>query len=213
MISNPIVFTEDQLNIIESIKSKNDFCSESWSCSEVDIIKPIIRQHYASEQNATCPYCQIQLKTKRGRSWDVEHIIPRATTDNFMFEPLNLCVACVECNSAKSNKKVSTSNAKKRYPKTGYLIIHPHFDDYLEHITPMEVGLFYFPRTLKGEKTIYACELNRFYSYANFDDSLNDLDDVIVHLSDALRNTENESTKKYIRSEIRKMTLRQALIE
>jgi len=213
MISNPIVFTQEQLNVFEDIKSRDDFCSESWSCIEVDRIKPIIRQHYALEQKTTCPYCQMQLRTVRGRSWDVEHIIPRSYINSFMFEPLNLCIACVECNSAKSNEKVTNSNAKKRYPKLGYLIVHPHFDNYYEHIVPMHIGLFYFPKTSKGEKTIYVCKLNRFYSYANFDDTLDDLDDLIVQLSTALCNTNNEKTKIAIRAQLREITLRQALIE
>ena len=213
MISNPIIFTQEQLDLIETIKAKDDFCSETWSCEEVDTIKPSIRTHYALEQNATCPYCQMELKTKRGRSWDVEHIIPRAAMDSFMFEPLNLCIACVECNSAKSHKKVTNSVAKIRYPKKGYLIIHPHFDDYHEHIIAIRVGLFYFPRTPKGEKTIYTCELNRFYSYADFSDTLDDLDDLIFHFSNTLRSTDNENTKIAMRAQIRDLTLRQALVE
>lgn len=213
MIKNPIIFTQEQLSVIADIKSRKDFCSKSWSCSEVDIIKPTIRKHYALEQKATCPYCKMQLKTQRGRSWDVEHIIPRSTAHSFMFEPLNLCIACVECNSAKSNKKVTTSTATIRYPKNGYLIVHPHFDNYHEHIIAIRVGLFYFPRTAKGEKTIYTCELNRFYSYASFDDNLDDLDDLIVQLTGVLLNTDNENTKKTIRAQIRDIVIRQALIE
>lgn len=212
MINNPIIFTQDQLELIETIKSKSNFCSQTWGCEEVEIIKPLIRKHYSLEQNATCPYCQMELKTSRGRSWDVEHIIPRAAMDSFMFEPLNLCVACVECNSAKSHKKVTNSVAKIRYPTKGYFIIHPHFDHYHEHITVIRVGLFYFPRTAKGEKTIYTCELNRFYSYASFDDTLDDLDDLIFHLSTALCSTDNEKTKIAMRAQIRELTLRQALV-
>ncbi|EGR0637468.1 HNH endonuclease [Vibrio vulnificus] len=212
MIRNPIVFTQEQLDIISVIKSGNDFNSESWMCDKVDVLRPVIRQHYATEQNSICPYCKMQLNTQRGRVWDVEHVIPRSTVENFMFEPLNLCVACVECNSAKSNKQVTTSKAKVRYPRTGYNIIHPHFDDYQAHISIIRIGLFYFPKTEKGEKTIYTCELNRFYSYADFDDNLNDLDDMIVVLANSLRETENEKTKAYLRGEIRELTLRQALL-
>lgn len=212
MISNPIKFTAEQLELISNLKGSTEFNADSWNCEEVNILRPVIREHYATEQKTICPYCQMQLKTNRGRSWDVEHIIPRSTVDNFMFEPLNLCVACVECNSAKSNKKVTTSVAKMRYPKQGYTIIHPHFDDYQQHIKTIRVGLFYFPRTEKGEKTIYVCELNRFYSYANFDDNLDDLDDMIVTLANALRDTKNVKTKESIREQLRDLTIRQCLI-
>jgi hypothetical protein len=213
MIRNPVVFTQVQLGVIKSIKGKADFNSDSWACEEVEIIRPVIRKHYAKEQKTVCPYCRMQLNTDKGRAWDVEHIIPRSLGENFMFEPLNLCVACVECNSAKSNKKVTESKAKIRYPHKGYTIVHPHFDDYQEHIATIRVGLFYFPKSSKGEKTIYVCELNRFYSYANFEDDLDDLDDIIIVLANSIRETENERTKAKIREQIRDLTLRQALID
>jgi hypothetical protein len=213
MIRNPVVFTPEQLGIIEKIKEKVDFSSDSWACEEVEILRPIIRKHYATEQNTVCPYCRMQLNTDRGRAWDVEHIIPRSLGENFMFEPLNLCVACVECNSAKSNKRVTKSKAQVRYPRQGYTIVHPHFDDYQKHIATIRVGLFYFPKSCKGEKTIYICELNRFYSYANFDDNLDDIDDYIFVLANSLRETENVRNKAKIREQIRDLTLRQALID
>lgn len=213
MISNPIVFTQEQLDIISGIIAEESFNSESWMCDEVEILRPVIRQYYVTEQNSTCPYCKMKLNTQRGRSWDVEHIIPRSTVENFMFEPLNLCVACVECNSAKSNKEVTTSRAKKRYPRVGYTIIHPHFDDYKAHICVIREGLFYFPKTKKGEKTIYTCELNRFYSYARFDENLNDLDDMIALLASNLHETKNERTKASLRAQIRELVLRQAFLD
>lgn len=212
MIINPIKFSKVQLTLIEGIKNATGFSSESWNVDEVDTLRKAIREHYAKEQNTTCPYCKIQLKTTHGRSWDVEHIIPRSAVKNFMFEPFNLCVACVECNSAKSDKKVTTSKAKKRYPDKGFTIVHPHFDDYHEHIKAIQVGLFYFPKTDKGEKTIYVCELNRFYSYANFDDSLNDLDDLLITLANALRDTKNEKTKQILREQILQLTIKQSLL-
>ena len=213
MIRNPVVFTQEQLEVIENIKGQDNFNSDSWTCEDVKFLRPTIRQHYAKEQNTVCPYCRMQLNTNKGRAWDVEHIIPRSLGENFMFEPLNLCVACVECNSAKSNKKVTKSKALIKYPRKGYTIVHPHFDDYQQHIVIVRVGLFYFPKSSKGEKTIYICELNRFYSYANFDDNLDDLDDLIVVLASSLRETENEKTKTKIREQIRELTLRQALID
>jgi hypothetical protein len=213
MIRNPIVFTQEQIAVVEGIKGREDFNSNSWGLDEVEHIKPAIRQHYTREQNTTCPYCQMQLNSERGRMWDVEHIIPRSTVENFMFHPLNLCVACVECNSAKSNKKVTNSTAKKHYPRKGFTIIHPHFDNYQEHIKCIHVGLFYFPRDSKGENTIYVCKLNRFYSYANYDDNLDDLEDLMFTLVDAMRETTNMKTRASLRAQIRLLTLKQALIE
>uniref|UniRef100_A6VY93 Uncharacterized protein n=1 Tax=Marinomonas sp. (strain MWYL1) TaxID=400668 RepID=A6VY93_MARMS len=213
MIENPIVFTEEQLELIEEIKNNADFSSNTWSCDQVtNILKPVIREHYTAVQNATCPYCQMRLNSTNGRVWDVEHIIPKATVESFMFEPLNLCVSCVDCNNAKSNKKITDSTARKRYPRTGYFFVHPHFDNYHDNIHVVREGLFYFPKTDKGEKTIYICKLCRFYSFAGYDDNLDDLDDRIVLLANSLTKTKNERTKDYIRRELRELVIRQGLV-
>lgn len=213
MINNPVVFTQEQIEIISAIKAKEDFNSNSWSCEEFQPIKDIIRKHYVSEQKSICSYCQMELRTKNGRLWDVEHIIPRITVPNFMFEPFNLCVSCVDCNIAKSTSKVTTSTAKITYPTKNYTIIHPHFDVYEEHIHTIRPGVYYVAKTVKGENTMYVCKLCRFYSYANYDDSLDDLDDDITLKTNNLRDTKSEKNKKRILDEIFELVIRRKLLE
>ncbi|MCC4798662.1 HNH endonuclease [Enterovibrio norvegicus] len=117
-----------------------------------------------------CPYCRQELKTTHGRHWDIEHVIPRVTVSNFMFDGYNLCVACVDCNGEKSDKKVTNSTAKQHYPKNpqSFLFVHPILDDYDKYIIVIEKGLFYYPLEEKGKNTIEICGLNRFYQYAGY---------------------------------------------
>ena len=128
-----------------------------------------------------------------------------------MFEPLNLCVSCIDCNSAKSDKKVTNSRAKNKYPSNSsdYLIIHPHFDNYHEHIIVIKEGFYYVARQKKGEKTIELCKLNRFYEFSDFGSSVQD-DDRIFLLSEQLKTEKNEKVKKEIRRNIAELAIKGA---
>jgi hypothetical protein len=101
-------------------------------------------------------------------AWDIEHIIPLESSPNFMFEPLNLCVSCKDCNLSKSNKPVLVSK-RVHLPLESkqYKIFHPHLDRYEDHIEILVVGELYKPITKKGENTIEICKLFRFYHKVN----------------------------------------------
>ncbi|MGF1704136.1 HNH endonuclease [Photobacterium makurazakiensis] len=207
----PVQFDEEQLAKIKEKISDKAFSGESWSDDDIENIKKTIKTHYLDIQKTTCPYCRQKIKSRHGRYWDIEHVIPRSTVANFMFEPLNLCMSCVDCNGAKSNKKVTNSTAKIRYPKksSDYLIIHPHFDDYDENIIIIKEGFYYVAKKKKGAKTIEVCSLNRFYEFAEFGADADD-DDRIFLLSDQLRNTDNPDIKKVIRREIAALAIKGA---
>ena len=94
-----------------------------------------------------------------------------------MFEPQNLCIACIECNIAKSDKSVISKPYPKKYPQQSakFRLAHPHFDDYSDHVRKMEPN-FYFARTEKGRHTIDFCNLHRFtYDELVGDDTLSRL--------------------------------------
>lgn len=125
-----------------------------------------------------------------------------------MFEPLNLCMSCVDCNSAKSDRNVTTSRAKQKYPtkSSSYIIIHPHFDDYHKNILVIKEGFYYVALKKKGEKTIEICKLNRFYEFADFGTSVQS-DDHIFLLSEQLKKSEDENMKKNIRRKIAELAI------
>lgn len=199
----PVKYSKNELEIIKNKLSHEGFNYESWSDDDLQPIKERIKNHYHSIQNTICPYCKQKLNSTHGRVWDIEHIIPRSHAPNFMFEPKNLCMSCVDCNSEKSNKKITTSKAQHKYPtdKEQFLIVHPHFDDYDENIIILETGLFYYPLKPKGRKTIEVCGLDRFYKFAGFGDSGNIFEKIQI-LSERASSVSDLKIKEGILSQI-----------
>ncbi|HEM7950361.1 HNH endonuclease [Citrobacter koseri] len=188
--------------IEEKLKS-DTFCGDSWSDNDISDIRDSIKQFYIHEQEFTCPYCMQITRSNNGRMWDIEHIIPRENEKNFMFSAENLCVACPDCNNRKGATRVSTSKATKILPTRSdlYLIIHPHFDEYSQHIEVIKPGAFYVAKTKKGEKTIGICGLNRFYEYAGYSQGVTS-DNLILQLANALTNAQTEQEKRQIRRDL-----------
>ncbi|HGS5117427.1 TPA: HNH endonuclease [Vibrio cholerae] len=205
----PIIYSQDEMDLIKSKKTEMGFNHKSWFDEDLTLIKNSIKTHYHKIQNGICPYCRQQFNSTHGRYWDIEHIIPRSHVPNFMFEPQNLCMSCVECNSEKSDKKVTNSSAKNTYPTNTlqYSIIHPHLDNYEEHLLVVEAGLFYYPLKPKGRKTIEVCGLNRFYEYAGFG-SNGDVFQIIQALTTAASTVADDTIKQQILRQITALALR-----
>jgi len=168
MIEALVEYACDEKKVIDNLMSSTGFCNKSWGNDELKGIRKKIKDFYKEEQGFTCPYCQIHMPVKHGMAWDIEHIIPLESNPKFMFEALNLCVSCKDCNIHKSNKPVLYSK-KANFPieSEHYKIVHPHFDDYGTHILVIAVGDLYKPITKKGEDTIGICKLYRFYHKVN----------------------------------------------
>ena len=158
------VYSGAALVVVDSFEAKasEDQLPEYW---ENDLVKPVRRNakaYFIRKQKRCCCYCKQRVSSKNFKVWDVEHVLPRSSNPAFMFEPQNLAVSCPDCNTAKSNKKISKSKNYKRFPRSSnsYTIVHPHFDSYEDNIHV--VGYIYSPKTLKGKETIIACDLLRF---------------------------------------------------
>lgn len=162
---------EDKIIKVYLLKPIKERKNTDWSLNEFAELKKNIKNHYIKEQTRTCAYCKVELKTEHNALWDLEHIIDRNSNVNFMFEPKNLCVSCKDCNTYKGTTNVLKNKGRKTFPNesSDYLIIHPHFDDYAEHITVVCPGDLYRPRTEKGRFTIITCNLLRFFSLAGMD--------------------------------------------
>ncbi|HAU4370686.1 TPA: HNH endonuclease [Citrobacter amalonaticus] len=162
-----------------------------WDSEERNIcrIKKSIKDYYIIAQDYTCPYCKQRIEVDHNGAWDAEHIIPKSSHPGFVFEPLNLCVSCKDCNNEKRDKTVLENNNRRTLPiRSGdYIIVHPHFDDYDEHIKVIEVAGYYIPRTDKGRKTIEKCGLLRFaYKYANYGGTSQENKETILTLANGL---------------------------
>lgn len=167
---NEVKFSESEKLTIENFITSSNKSASDWSKEEFASIKKTIKDHYLKEQNFTCCFCKQRIKTKHNRAWDSEHIVSRFSYPDFMFEPKNLCITCIDCNKEKSTKPVLAAPIKTRsYPtrSTAYTIVHPHFDQYDDHIVVLVAGELYRWKTKKGRKTINTYGLDRFLEIAD----------------------------------------------
>ncbi|MBK5072725.1 hypothetical protein I2492_06825 [Budviciaceae bacterium CWB-B4] len=160
----PINFDKGHMEKIEKIISKAGFNHNDWGCDELIEIRRHIRNYYRKTQKGLCIYCRKQVSMISSSNCHIEHISPKSIHINFIFEPKNLCVICADCNQVKNDKEtiINTKNRKK-YPRSSnaFLIYHPHFDNYEEHIQIFNKQ-FYIGKSNKGDFTIAYCQLNRY---------------------------------------------------
>ena len=171
-INNQISFT---LEVKKHIKQKlNDpnFKYTDWSDKSLESLRKIIRDFYRKEQVGKCAYCKRDVSLQSASNSHVEHILPKSRYFKFIFEPKNLCVICADCNEIKReqealdfNDELLKSKEITLYPRSSkaFLIVHPHFDNYDEHIKIL-IGGHYLDLSPKGNKTIGICKLNRIFS-------------------------------------------------
>lgn len=173
-----VVYIEPAKAIVHAFEALpfDDKKSSYWSEDETKVVRHAIKDHYITEQDFRCCYCRCRVLSRNKADWQGDHVIARDTHAQFMFEPRNLAISCRGCNGAKSNKNVLKNPKRKTFPvkASDYLIVHPHFDDYDEHIRWF--GQVCAPRkSTKGANTIVVCGLMRFAAeYAGLDTDVND---------------------------------------
>ncbi|WIB42153.1 hypothetical protein DEJ11_15160 [Curtobacterium sp. MCLR17_058] len=98
------------------------------------------------------------------RAWDAEHIVPKRLHPEFMFTPENLALSCPDCNGPKWDKETLVDPTLRAYPLRGdaFLIVHPHFDAYEDHIVRGDYVYTAVEGSEKGAWTIIECNLGRF---------------------------------------------------
>lgn len=158
MAIEAIEFTAEEAELIKAAVDNG----MAWGHDELNPLRSRIKQFYLGGQSRRCCYCRKLNATTHGRAWDIEHVIAQALRPEFMFEPENLAVACIDCNSAKSNQDVLARH-RSQFPRRSdaYSIVHPHYDEWEEHL--MFGGYIYAPKSAKGSRTIDICKLYRFY--------------------------------------------------
>lgn len=169
------------------IQAYDETSHQVWAekSAEILAVRSEVRKHYLSEQKYTCAYCKCIHHQSHGMSWDIDHIIPKSKYPKYLFEPLNLIVACKDCNTAKGDYDALSKlkGINKSYPADGtyFDIIHPHYDSYDSYIEVFIAGKrrIYIPRFghKKAINTITHCDLIR-YSW-KFADAPDFRDDVV----------------------------------
>jgi len=162
MIPSPITYGAASRVLISRFEAANEQVGAYWSDTELNATRKEIKQYYIAAQQHQCCYCALPNPSTHGLNWDVEHVVPRQTHAAFMFTGVNLAVACRECNSRKGRKQTLVDSSVTTYPSSpeAFLIVHPHFDNWTDHILRDDVTYASF--TSKGKWTIRECDLNRF---------------------------------------------------
>ena len=193
-IDSPINFSLESKKIIDNYNNnKNLHDTSYWSNDDIVKLKSEIKSYYKDKQKYTCVYCNKSIRVNHSAVWDIEHIVPKSTYPRFMFIPENLCVSCKDCNTIKNNKAVLINRSIVRYPmkSSSFSIIHPHFDNYSEHLD-IYLGKIYSPKTLKGKNTIEACGLLRFsYESVGWDPSISQTTGLLESAQKLLNDPEN----------------------
>lgn len=173
----PVQYSTASKVIVDAFEKlpENKQSSTYWSDVAVEPVRKEIKDHYIVEQNYVCVYCRRQIVTANNALWDAEHVITRVKASRFMFTPKNLAVSCRDCNISKGQEEVRKNASRKSFPNESkhYLIVHPHFDNYEDHIRWF--GDVCTPISVKGVKTQEICGLTRFTA------ELLGIDGVLVH--------------------------------
>lgn len=190
-ISTPYSFTKDESSTISSRFS--DY--RDWNKIVFKDIKGNIINHYRKEQDNQCCYCKSELGFDI-KQVDIEHFLSKRKFSHFTFEPLNLSLSCPGCNTKKNESK-TTNYEYKVYPKNSrnLIAVHPHFDDYIEHIEIQE-GLLYVGITKKGTYTIYICELCRLRTVEAKAKALNNKDDRTLEELEKIRLSDSSNPEE-----------------
>lgn len=115
-------------------------------------------------QGSYCIYCG--LHEDHCGQLEREHIAPKGTGcyPHFMFEPLNLALACHHCNCELKGEEDTISTESPIYKKCKFNIVHPYLDDYEKHIQfAVKNGraiIKSIPWSRKGKATIKLFELD-----------------------------------------------------
>lgn len=124
--------------------------------------KAEVKKYYYWGQECRCCYCSSQLMPN-ATTYHADHIVDKSTYRKFTFEPSNFGVACAVCNVHKGKKNVLAAGvdiALTKLPdgKDDYLIVHPHLDEWSDHLGFDGDG---FIRSIKpngkGKNTIDIC--------------------------------------------------------
>lgn len=206
-INTVIGFSEENKKLIQNKLSDKNFKYSDWSNDDLKEIRKVIRDFY---RNLTqkCTYCQRDISLQFASNCHVEHIIAKSLSPlKFIFEPKNLCVICADCNEIKKNKEVENHVTKRKsmtnYPRSSnaFLIYHPHFDNYDEHIYKCDD--IYIDLSTKGSFTIHICKLNnRIHKYGFEPSMLNKSE--LFDLFNSIMSEENYTKQEILMKKLRK---------
>ncbi len=166
-LNNPIVYTDSERAIIDSVLSDKSKGGERWNDHRTYDIKHKISESCLREQHCYCAFCECFLK--KGDA-PIEHISPKSVTPDFVFEPENLVVSCTSCNSPviKGEKPTISGTVVSEYRNNSFAIVHPRLDNPDEHIVFIDSDRTVFDLnncTTRGKFTIKFFDWDNLNAY------------------------------------------------
>jgi len=130
------MFSEKEKTLIESVIQEG---GEIWENPKLAPIKTKIKETIKPKLEDQCCYCRKNLHNEFNMVIDIEHVLPQKKFPNYIFEPLNLSLACKRCNMQIKKDDISfflNDNSLENTPfnKENYLFIHPNLDNYFENM-------------------------------------------------------------------------------
>jgi uncharacterized protein (TIGR02646 family) len=157
------MFSYDQIDAT-TLNDNPSYSNDCWEKGIYKRVKKNLKKYYCVSQKRLCFYCKTELEVAC-HDEHIEHIVHKEFRPDWMFEPLNLGIACSQCNTMKGVKHALRVFARNAVTlpigSMYYRIVHPHYDIYARHIE-LESNLFI--KALdndKGATTIEMCELWR----------------------------------------------------
>ena len=202
-IESQVVYSQNSVDSITKIRQIPEFNHTLWGHPDLESFRSEVREFYRIKQNGSCAFCRKPVSLTAAANCQVEHIVPKSKHPKFIFTEKNLCVICADCNLSKGQKEtLKKPSSIKLYPRSSgaFLIVHPHFDTFEEHIT-IKNEHYYVDITEKGHYTIGACKLNRRLRKFGVDESITE-DNVITELTKELLNCKDTSKRRKIIAEI-----------
>ncbi len=120
----------DGWTLLESLDKAN---GDTVTASE---LKAALRDQLVPLQGNRCCYCRRWLMNS-AYARPIDHILPRSPYKRFSLHFLNLAIACVDCNSLKTNTIWGNIGKTRRaYPRYEEIVdwFHPRYHRYDEHI-------------------------------------------------------------------------------
>ena len=194
-LTRTIKFTKAQEEYIKTLSLTSGKIWDSKDENMKDIKKEIAIQ-LLKIQDGYCIYCGLTIDFYE--HFEREHIALKSKFPEFMFEPLNLVLACHTCNgsSRKGNNILLNTPKKTLYKSNTFKIIHPYLDKRDDHIMFASDNISLIPKndSEKGKKTIEIFQLNNpgyltlrgkqyLINKYSLDEELEDMIDLILQQS------------------------------
>jgi uncharacterized protein (TIGR02646 family) len=145
---------------VQDLASLLPHTKEHWGSARtfITVLKANIRDYLRHIQDERCCYCGGALNETSPD--EIDHVAPKSLHGIFVFEPLNLVLACHYCNGFHKKSDTDTIQAPRLNPYTAnrFTVVHPIIDDPADHI---RVSNFHVSaRTQKGQNSIDMFQLH-----------------------------------------------------